>query len=455
MARILVADDEPGLREFLADALALDGHEVQAVPDGAAAAQALDQHSFDLLFTDLKMPRMDGMALLRKVRADQPEVQVIVLTAHGTVDSAVEAMKLGAFDYLQKPLGSPDEVCLLAQRALERRRLLDLEARTERQGAGLPRLTYGDPAMAPVVEAIDKVAPTSASVLLLGESGTGKEVAAQVLHGKSDRRERPFMAVNCAALTETLLESELFGHEKGAFTGASERRRGRLELCHGGTFFLDEVGELKLEMQAKLLRVIQERRFERVGGTRTIEVDVRWVAATNRDLGAMMREGRFRDDLYHRLAVFPIRLPALRDRPADIIPIARSLLARIAPEIKRRNLSLSPAAEEVLARWSWPGNVRELSNALERAAILADGDAIDAKHVWLEAAAGAGAGAGASDARPAAPGASQSVKPLVDMEREAIERALQSVAGNRRRAAELLGIGERTLYDKLKRYGIV
>jgi two-component system response regulator FlrC len=440
MARILVADDEAGIREFLSDALAMDGHEVAVAADGDAAARALDEHSFDLLFTDLRMPGQDGMALLRKVRSEQPEVQVIVLTAHGTVGTAVEAMKLGAFDYLQKPIGGPDELSMLATRALERRRLLDLEARAARTDDGQPRLSYGDPRMTPVVAAIDKVARTAATVLLLGESGTGKEVAARAIHAQSDRRARPFMAVNCAALAETLLESELFGHEKGAFTGASERRRGRIELSHGGTFFLDEVAELRPEMQAKLLRVLQERRFERVGGTRTIEVDVRWIAATNRDLPGMMSEGRFREDLYHRLAVFPIHMPPLRERPADIIPIARTMLERIRSDLKRRRLHLSEAAERKLGGWRWPGNVRELANALERAAILSDGDSISAEDIRLEAGP--------------ATAATFDLRPLVDLEREAIERALRAVSGNRRRAAEILGIGERTLYDKLKRYGI-
>jgi two-component system response regulator FlrC len=450
VARILVADDEAGIREFLSDALAADGHEVEAAADGDAASRALDRRSFDLLFTDLRMPGQSGLSLLRKVRAEQPELQVIVLTAHATVDTAVEAMKLGAFDYLQKPIGGPDELSLLATRALERRRLLDLEARAERGGGGGEiQLTYGDPRMAPVVSSIGKVARTNATVLLLGESGSGKEVAARAIHAMSDRHARPFVAVNCAAITETLLESELFGHEKGAFTGATDRRRGLIELADGGSFFLDEVAELRPELQAKLLRVIQERKFERVGGVRTIEVDVRWIAATNRDLGAMMAQGSFREDLYHRLAVFPIELPPLRERRSDIAPLARTLLGRIASDQKRRGLVLSPAAEQKLAGWHWPGNVRELGNALERAAILADGNTIDAEHIHLEPH-----GAAARAAATGAAAAGADVRPLAEMERDAIERALRAVGGNRRRAAELLGIGERTLYDKLKRYGI-
>jgi two-component system response regulator AtoC len=438
MARVLVVDDEPGLREFLADALRPAGHDVTTAPDAERALQLLDRRGFDLVITDLRMPGLGGLELLRRVRAEQPEVEVVVLTAHGTVDSAVEAMKLGAIDYLQKPLSGPDELRLVVARAVERRHLRDVQEEAARERTP-PRLGHGDPAMRPVEEAITKVAPTSATVLLLGESGTGKEVAARAIHAGSPRRDRPFVAVNCAALAETLLESELFGHEKGAFTGAVERRRGRLELADGGTFFLDEVAELKPELQAKLLRVLQERQFERVGGVRTLEVDVRLIAATHRDLRALMDTGRFREDLYHRLAVFPLRLPPLRERRGDILPLARELLERIARELKRAPLAISPAAAARLQAAPWPGNVRELANCLERAAILAEGAELGPEHLALE---------------PAGFAAPSGVIPLADMERAAIERALQLTGGNRRRAAELLGLGERTLYDKLKRYGI-
>jgi two-component system response regulator FlrC len=359
-------------------------------------------------------------------------------------------MKLGAFEYLQKPLSGPDELRLSVSRALERRGMRDqLDSATRDVGltsssAG-QQLTYGDPTMNPVVDAIDKVARTNATVLLLGESGTGKEVAARAIHARSPRAAKTFMAINCAALSEQLLESELFGHEKGAFTGAVDRKRGRLELSDGGTFFLDEVGELKLELQAKLLRILQERRFERVGGSKTLEVDVRWVAATNRDLRAMIDAGTFREDLYHRLAVFPIKLPPLRDRKSDLLPIARALLTRIAADLKSPRVpGLTKAAEQRLLSVAWRGNVRELANALERAAILADGAAIDAEHLWLDDAS----------APTSTPAKANLVRPLVDLECDAIEAALAQVDGNRRLAAELLGIGERTLYDKMKKYSL-
>jgi len=439
MASILVVDDEPGIREFLAEALASDRHEVVTAANGSEAFHELQRRAFDLLITDLKMPGpLTGIDLLRRAKADAPEMEAIVLTAHGTVETAVEAMKLGAFDYLQKPIGSPGELRLLVARALERRALVAKDE-VRRETNRIPPLTHGDPIMLPLVRAIERVAPTNATVLLLGETGTGKELVAQTILERSTRARGPFVAVNCAAISESLMESEIFGHEKGAFTGAVTSRRGKLELADGGTLFLDEIGELKPELQAKLLRVLEERRFERLGGTRTVQVDVRWIAATNRDLESMIGRGEFREDLYHRLAVLPLRLPPLRERHRDIIPIAELLLSRICRQIGRPLLRLSDAARSRIRDASWPGNVRELANTLERAAILVEGPEIAPDDLQITTRL---------------PGASAASRTVEALERDAIREALGHVGGNRRRAAEQLGIGERTLYDKLKRYGL-
>jgi two-component system, NtrC family, response regulator AtoC len=438
MRRVLIVDDEAGVREFIAEALEGDGWQALPVASGEVALEELAKSSFALLFTDLKMPGMGGLELLARAKELQPELEAIVLTAQGSVDVAVEAMKLGAFDFIQKPVSGPQELRLLAARALERRSLLDLKENVGRSN-GEPSLSYGDQKMDAVVDALHKVAKTQATVLFVGESGTGKEVAARAVHRYSTRADGPFVAVNCAALSENLLESELFGHEKGAFTGAAAAKRGRIELTAGGTFFLDEVGELKPDLQAKLLRVLQERTFERVGGSRSMVADVRWIAATNRDLAKMVGDGTFRDDLYHRLAVFPIRLPALRERRHDIPELARALCVQIGPDIGKPGLSLDRGAEERLVSASWPGNVRELRNTLERAAILAEGKIIRVEHVVLD---------------PLSSGADPLTGTLEAIERRAIERALSEVDGNRKRAAERLGIGLRTLYDKLKAYGL-
>ena len=455
--RVLVADDEEGIRTFLAESLERAGHEVVQVADGAAALRAVREEPFDVVLTDLRMPGTDGMVVMRTVRTEQPDVEVIVLTAFGDVSTAVEAMKLGAFDYLEKPVSGPGAIRALVAAALERRaKLTAMTAAPSYTSAGLAStttpLTFGAPAMVPVVDALARVARTTATVLLQGESGTGKEVAARLLHETSPRASRPFIALNCAVLTDDLLESELFGHEKGAFTGAHAQRRGRIELADGGTFFLDEVGELRPSLQAKLLRVLEERTFERVGGGASISVDVRWVAATNRDLRAMAREGTFREDLYHRLAVFPIRLPPLRERREDIVPLASALLARLAAAAGRTTVPrLDEGAKELLTSSPFPGNVRELRNVLERATILADGSLITRAQLWMEEADAtrSGGGGGAADGPATTTGGS-----LADLERETIVRTLAAVGGNRRVAAEKLGIGLRTLYEKLKRYGI-
>jgi two-component system response regulator AtoC len=441
--RILVVDDEEGIRTFIGEVLEGEGRKVTLAADGESAARLLDRESFHLVITDLKMPGLDGMSLLRKARQESPETEVVVLTAHGTVAGAVEAMKLGAFDYLGKPLSGPDELRLVAGRAIERRRLRE-EAQRHPTDEGDGAIVAVDRSMLAVIGQAQKVAPTDASVLLMGESGTGKEVLARSLHRESKRSSGPFVAVNCAAISSTLLESEIFGHEKGAFTGAVSTRRGRFELADGGTLFLDEVSELRPELQAKLLRVLQERRFERVGGTRTIEVDVRIVAATNCDLAAEMKAGRFREDLYHRLAVFPVRIPPLRERLADIIPLAEALLGRISRQLGRSTLSLDDAARARLISYAWPGNVRELGNVLERAAILCEGSTIGADLILT----------GPLDASFKLVAEATSGEKLEDLEREAIRHMLALTGGNRKQTAARLGIGLRTLYDKLKVYDL-
>ena len=443
MERVLVADDEEGLRTFVGEVLEGEGLRVTLAADGEAAANFLDRESFHLMITDLKLPGLDGMALLRKARAEAPETEVMVLTAHGTVAGAVEAMKMGAFEYLEKPLSGPDELRLIARRALERRRLREEAQRLHSMAEREPEIVAQDQAMLAILAQLKKVAPTDATVVLLGESGTGKEVLARVLHRESRRAAGPFVAVNCAAISETLLESEMFGHEKGAFTGAVGQHRGRFELADGGTLFLDEVSELRPQLQAKLLRVLQERRFERVGGTRTIESDVRVVAATNRDLAEEMRQSRFREDLFHRLAVFPIRIPPLRERLADILPLAESLLSRISRQLAVPSLVLDDTARARLMAYAWPGNVRELGNVLERAAILAEGPTIGADLILV------GPPTLALRTERGVVG-----EKLEDLEREAIRRALATSGGNRRKTAIRLGIGLRTLYDKLKLYDL-
>ena len=438
MARVLVVDDEEGIRSFVAESLERDAHEVKQVAEGAAALRALESEAFDVVVTDLKMPGIDGMDILRRVRIQWPECEVIVLTAHGTVGTAVEAMKLGARDYLSKPLGSPAELRLIVHRALEHRALLMSPLR-ERMEPGR-QLSFGDPVMSPVLEAVHKVARTQVSVLLLGESGTGKSLAARAIHDASARAQGPFVAVNCAALPANLIESELFGHEKGAFTGAHAQRRGRIELAEGGTFFLDEIGELASDLQAKLLRVVEDKTFERVGGARTMRADVRWVAATHRDLRTAVQQGQFRQDLYHRLAVFPLQLPPLRARRHDLLPLAESLLAQVCGEVGRTPMTLSEDAKEAILAHDWPGNVRELRNALERGSIVASGAQIDAVSLAIELRH--------------EPGSTAPSGSLEALELEAIKRALDEHHGNRKRTAAALNIGLRTLYEKLRRYGL-
>jgi DNA-binding NtrC family response regulator len=455
MADLLVVDDEEAVRSFLRAVLEDDGHAVGTAANGLEALEQLRQRSFHVVLADLTMPRMDGMALLKAIRRDYQEVEVIVLTGHGSVESAVAAMKAGAFEFLEKPLSSPGALTLVVDRAMERRRLRAVQEIAV--SSRVPPLGYGAPAMLAAERALQKVAVTDATVLLMGESGTGKEIAARAVHDWSARAHGPFVAVNCAALSTTLLESELFGHEKGAFTGAHARQRGRIELAEGGTFFLDEVGELEPGLQARLLRVIQEKRFERVGGQQAVDANVRWIAATNRDLPAMVNEGRFREDLYHRIAVFPVTLPPLRDRAEDIGPLADRLLAQVAQSMGRPQLCLTAEAKRRLAGWDWPGNVRELANVLERSAILAEGPQIDAADLALFSLIKPRPPAARPAEIPALP--EERPAPAVDLadlaaadERARIMTALERCAGNQTRAAQLLGISRGTLVNRLTEY---
>lgn len=456
MARVLVVEPDEATRTQVAEALRPAGHEVAHAASEQQALRALEGRTFHVLVTELVSPSFDGLSLLRKAAAAHPNLACLVLTAHGTVESAVAAMKLGALEFLKKPVESPEALGRAVAAAAERYKLRTrVERTTMSEALNAPQLTFGAPAMKPVMDALRKVARTNATVLLLGESGTGKEVTARAIHFWSARRPGPFVAINCAALTESLLEGELFGYERGAFSGADKRRIGRIEQAQGGTFFLDEVGELRPDMQAKLLRVIQERSVQRLGGSESVAVDVRWIAATNRDLSAAMTQGQFREDLFHRLAVFPLVLPPLRERREDIVPLAERLLFAVSCELGRLGLALDEEAKAWLRSSDWPGNVRELRNTLERAAIVTDGMVITASALRAYPLPGRGEATTAPvivDRTDVAP--RDKAKTLEQTEREAIERALAEHGGHRKRTAEALGISLRALYDKLKRYGL-
>jgi two-component system response regulator FlrC len=437
---VLIAEDDPGMRGLLERILAQAGYRVTTAEDGQAALEAFRQKRPALLVTDLKMPRLDGMELLRRVLAEAPGTPAVVLTAFGTVQGAVEAMRLGAFDYLSKPLPDPEHLREVVARALA--------ARGAAPAGGEQGPVYADPAFDRVMALVDAVAPRDTTVLLTGESGVGKEVVARAVHHRSPRGRGPFVAINCAALPETLLESELFGHEKGAFTGASGAHPGLFEQAGGGTLLLDEVAEMQPALQAKFLRVLETRRVVRLGGTREREVDTRVIAATNRELDREVEQGRFRQDLLYRLNVFPIPIPPLRERPQDILPLAHHFLRMLGAGPGRTPPSLSGGAREALRSHLWPGNVRELMNALERASILASGGEILAEHLGL------GPERGTPDTTTQASRPEESAATLKEMERQAIIEALAAVDGNRRKAARRLGIALRTLQYKIKDYGI-
>jgi DNA-binding NtrC family response regulator len=443
---LVVADDEKNIREGLAEALAGDGYRALMAADGEEAMKLVDMGDVDLVITDLRMPRLSGTDLLKSIASRYPGLPVIVLTGHGTIEDAVSAMRAGAFDFLTKPVNL-EHLSILVKRALETREMArknrELEAEVDAQRR-TSSIIGKSAEIKKVFDLIRKVAPTRASVLVTGDSGVGKELIADAIHNLSPRRDGPLIKVHCAALAESLLESELFGHEKGSFTGAQARKRGRFELADKGTLFLDEIGEINQNVQIKILRVLQERKFERVGGEETIDVDVRIVAATNRDLKEEIRKGSFREDLYYRLNVVNIHVPPLRERRDDIPLLAMSFLREFAEENGKKLEGFDPKARQSLYAYPWPGNVRELRNSIESAVVMASSGL-----VCLD------------DLPPnvRSSGEERDVRvpvgsTLEEGEKILIRETLAAQGGNKSRTAEILGIGRKTLYQKIEEYGI-
>jgi two-component system, NtrC family, response regulator len=444
--RVLLVDDEENARGALRTLLTDEGYAVGEAADGEAALGAIRDTAPAVVLADVRMPRMDGLTLLRKAKEEGSDATFVMMTAFANVESAVEAMRAGAENYLVKPI-SFEALRVSIEKALEKRRLArDADTLRERlrERFRVGKLIGNSPELQAVLEVVRKAAPTRATVLVLGESGTGKELIAQALHEESPRRDKPFVKVSCAALTETLLESELFGHERGSFTGAVARKEGRFELSDGGTLFLDEIGEIALATQVKLLRALQQREFERVGGTETIQVDVRMIAATNRDLAAEVKAGRFREELYYRLNVVSVTLPPLRRRKADIPALVTHFLQKSAAAYGKEIRSLGPGVLKALLAHDWPGNVRELENAIERAVVLARNDELTLNDLppFL-----AGAHLQAESPPAVVPGAT-----LEQMERDAILRTLALVGGSTQKAARMLGISVRKVQYRLKEY---
>jgi DNA-binding NtrC family response regulator len=477
---VLLVEDKDSLRTMLRHALEAQGHAVVEARDESEAIQEMRQARPSVVLTDLKLPNGDGFGVLRAAKELDPDLQVVVMTAYGSIQDAVSAMKEGAMEFLAKPV-DPDHLSLMVARALAHRRVLTenmmlREELAEKRGA--PRIVGEDPALRGVLQQLHRAAATDATVLLEGESGTGKELFARALHVYSPRSDGPFIAINCAAIPETLLETELFGHEKGAFTGAATRKPGRFEMAHRGTLFLDEIGDLPLPLQAKILRALEEKRFERVGGTQSLHVDVRVVAATNRNLKARVADRQFREDLYFRLSVFPVQIPPLRERTDDVLRLAHHFVERICRDVNKKPLMLSESAVEELVNYSWPGNVRELQNCIERAVILTEGDTIQPRHLSLSfrqpgpsqaspaAAPVNGNGHGAAPAPPPAPASpwdqidlsgtmSEALRRIsTEVERRKIEQALKDARGNRMAAADALQVGFKALGTRMRQLGI-
>ncbi|MGN6718202.1 MAG: sigma-54-dependent transcriptional regulator [Candidatus Binatia bacterium] len=436
---ILVVDDDPDIREVLKDRLESLGYNVFAGASGVEALELLEKQNPQIVLMDIEMPEMGGLEALKEIRKRQIDITVVMITAHGTIERAVEAIRQGAYDFIPKPF-EPDHIALIVQRALERERLKrGVEVLSDQVGERYRLITGKSPKMAEAIDLAKKSATSRSTVLLLGESGTGKEIFARSIHEWSERRAEPFIAINCVGLSKELLESELFGHEKGAFTGAHQLKKGRIELSHGGTVFLDEIGDISAEIQTKLLRFLQEREFERVGGIKPVRVDVKVIAATNRDLAGAVKEGRFRTDLYYRLNVIPISLPPLRERREDIDALANFFMQRFSSETKKRFDEISPEAMERLLTYDWPGNVRELANVIERAVVLGRGPQITLDEIPTTMV---------STDSTAPPLGSLYSENVEAYRRQLIVKALSEAKGNRAAAAKALGL-QRTYLSRL------
>ncbi len=443
--RILIADDEPNIRQGLAEALEDQGYEIEQAPSGEAALTLLESAPFDLVLVDLVMEEMDGIQVLQEINRQWPQTEVVIITAHGTIETAVKALKEGAYDYLTKPINvkrfrSYVHNILYSRELEEENRRLREKLRAEQEYS---QIIGRSEKLLTILEMIDQLAPTDVTILIEGESGTGKELVAQAMHRKSGRGQEPFISVNCGALPRELIGSELFGHEKGAFTGASQQKQGRFELAHCGTLFLDEIAEMDLEAQVTLLRILEGGRFRRVGGTREIVVDVRVIAATNKSLQDQVKERRFREDLFYRLNVVRMSVPSLRERREDIQLLAQHFLDTFRAKYHRPDLEFAPEVKARFADYSWPGNIRELRNCVERAVILARGSAIglDTLPESLQR----------KPPLPEVSGISVGLS-LVKVEKEMIRQTLEHTGGHRKRTAQILGISERDLYYKLKKY---
>jgi DNA-binding NtrC family response regulator len=450
---ILIVDDEKTLRFTLSEAMSDEGYRTFEAANGSEALTALREANVDVVLLDLRLKESgeDGIVLLKRIKRDYPEVEVVMMTAYGKFDHAVEATKAGCFQFVGKPF-QLDQIKMVVKGALKNaslRREMELLRRGVQGRFPTDQVVGSSTGIRQVLSTVEKVSRSRATILLCGETGTGKEVVARAIHKHSDVAEGPFVAINCSAVAENLLESQLFGHEKGAFTDAKTRKKGDFELAHQGTLFLDEIGDMAQELQSKLLRVLESGVFRRVGGTGDIMVDVRVIAATNKDLKREVREGRFREDLYYRLAVVPIVIPALRDRREDILPLARFFLDHLNREMGRAVKGFSRDSEEALQGYRWPGNVRELRNVVERALLLAGSDTIDTAALPLEVLAPARGGVRMPDL-----GNANEVWTLVELEKFGISLALRRFEGNKTRAAEALGITRQTLRTKIKEYGL-